>query len=346
VKSWLAVIAIGIGLAAAIGDAQASAREDVALRARVVFGALPAAAPRVSDPVTAAQVELGRRLYYETRLSKSQAISCNSCHPLDRFGADGLPTSPGHAGRLGARNAPTTLNAALLYRQFWDGRAADVEEQSKHPVVNPIEMALPGPDAVVAMLASIPGYAALFAEAFPADPEPITFDNFARAVGAFERGLLTPGRFDAFLGGDLDALSDAEVAGLATFLDTGCPACHSSRTIGGQMIQKIGVVHPFETEDRGRAGVTGLAIHERFFRVPSLRNAAKTAPYFHDGSVATLPDAIRLMGWHQLGRRLPPETIASIETFLGALTGTVDAAYVAAPVPFPSGPETPEPDPD
>jgi len=338
------LVAIGAGLAIANGAARADAREDAARRARLVFQPLPATAPRAGDPVTDAQVELGRRLYYEKRISKSQEISCNSCHQLDRFGVDGEPTSSGHKGQRGGRNSPTTLNAALHFAQFWDGRAPTVEEQAKGPVLNPIEMAMAGPEACVSVLASIPGYAPLFAAAFPDDPDPITYDNFARAVGAFERGLLTPSRFDAFLGGDLAALTDAEVAGLETFVQTGCPTCHAGSLLGGQMFQKIGLVHPYETKDLGRYDVTKQDADKHFFKVPSLRNVAKTGPYFHDGGVATLGEAIPLMGWHQLGRRLTPEEIASIEVFLGALTGSVDAAYVAAPEPLPSGADTPKPD--
>lgn len=327
---------------AAAEEARADARRDAARRARLVFQPLPAEALRADDPYTEAQIDLGRRLYYETRISKSQKLSCNSCHQLDRFGADGEPTSPGHEGQRGGRNSPTTLNAALHFAQFWDGRAATVEEQAKGPVLNPIEMGMPSPDMVIRVLESIPGYAPLFAEAFPGEAEPITYDNFARAVGAFERRLVTPGRFDAFLSGDDAALSDAEVAGLEAFVQNGCPTCHAGPLVGGMMFQKLGVVHPYETKDLGRYEVTKKEADKHFFKVPSLRNVAETGPYFHDGGVATLEEAIRLMGWHQLGKKLAPEEIASIATFLRSLTGTVDAAYVAAPEPLPSGPETPK----
>lgn len=337
-----AMLLLAVACAAA-GSAHAADRKDAARRARLVFQPLPAEAARAGDPVTDAQIDLGRRLYFETRISKSQTLSCNSCHPLARFGADGEPTSPGHEGERGGRNSPTTLNAALHFAQFWDGRAATVEEQAKGPVLNPVEMGMPSAEVVVSVLESIPGYAPLFAKAFPGDAKPITYDNFARAVGAFERRLTTPGRFDAFLGGDLDALSDAEVAGLEAFVQNGCPTCHAGPLVGGTTFQKIGIVHPYETKDLGRYDVTKEDADRYFFKVPSLRNVAETGPYFHDGGVASLDEAIRLMGWHQLGKQLTPEEIASIATFLRSLTSPVDAAYVAAPEPLPSGPSTPKP---
>ena len=337
-------VAVSLAACMAAGMARADAREDAARRARLIFPPLPAEAQRAGDPITDAQVELGRRLYYEKRLSKSQQISCNSCHLLNRFGVDGEPTSPGHKGQRGGRNSPTTLNAAFEFAQFWDGRAATVEEQAKGPVLNPIEMGMPKPEACVAVIESIPGYAALFAKAFPSDAKPVSYDNFARAVGAFERRLVTPSRFDEFLGGKTDALNDAEVAGLDTFLTTGCPTCHMGPTVGGQMFQKIGLVHPYETKDLGRYDVTKKEADKYFFKVPMLRNVAETGPYFHDGSVKTLDEAIRLMAWHQLGKKLEPAEIASIQTFLGSLTGKVDATYVAEPAPLPSGPNTPKPD--
>jgi cytochrome c peroxidase len=346
VRSGIGAAALALGSVVVSDVAQAQdARDEAARRARLVFQPLAAEAPRTGDPITDAQVDLGRRLYYETRISKSQQLSCNSCHQLDRFGADGEPTSPGHKGQRGGRNSPTTLNAAFHVAQFWDGRAPTVEEQAKGPVLNPIEMGMPSPEVVIGVLESIPGYAALFEKAFPGDPNPISYDNFARAIGAFERKLVTPSRFDAFLGGDRDALSAAEVAGLEAFVQTGCPTCHAGSLLGGMMFQKIGLVHPYETADLGRYDATKNETDKHFFKVPSLRNVAETGPYFHDGGIATLDEAIRLMAWHQLGVALEPAKIASIRAFLESLTGTVDESFVAAPVPLPSGPNTPKPDP-
>jgi cytochrome c peroxidase len=297
------------------------------------------------SPPSPALIDLGRRLYYDARLSKNHDISCSSCHQLDRFGVDGEATSPGHRGARGDRNSPTTYNAALHLAQFWDGRAEDVEAQAKGPVLNPVEMAMADSDQVVGVLKSIPGYVDAFAAAFEGQADPITYDNFAIAVGAFERGLVTPGPLDGYLQGEPGAMSDAQLAGMTLFIETGCTTCHMGAAVGGGLYQKLGLVHPYETADIGRAGVTGSDTDRHFFKVPSLRNITETGPYFHDGSVATLEEAVKLMAHHQLGRDLDDAQVASIVTFLGALKGTPDADYIAAPEPFPAGPQTPAPDP-
>ena len=201
-------------------------------------------------------------------------MACNSCPPLAHYGQDGEPTSPGHRGQRGGRNSPTVYNAAFHVSQFWDGRAANVEEQAKGPVLNPIEMAMPSEEAVVAVLASIPGYVEAFAVAFPDDDESLSYENMARAIGAFERKLATPGRFDAFMEGDLDALSAAELAGLQAFIETGCITCHIGPTVGGTLYQKLGLVKPYETADEGRFEVTGEEAQRKRCKVPSRRNSA------------------------------------------------------------------------
>jgi cytochrome c peroxidase len=323
------------------GPDRAALRE----RARGIFGELPDEATSEANPVTEAKVELGRMLYFDPRLSKNHDISCSSCHDLASFGVDGEPTSSGHAGQRGKRNAPTVYNAAFHLSQFWDGRAADVEEQAKGPVLNPVEMAMPDGDAVVAVLRSIPGYPPLFAAAFPGEEEPLSYDNMARAIGAFERRLVTPSPFDAFLEGQDAALDDAEVAGLAVFLDTGCISCHNGPAIGGGSYQKLGAVKPYPTEDTGRFEVTGQESDRFVFKVPSLRNVARTGPWFHDGSITSLEQAIRIMAEHQLGRTLTDAQVASIAAFLASLTGEVDVVYTAAPDLPESGPDTPAPDP-
>jgi cytochrome c peroxidase len=320
-------------------------RAAAAERAQAVFGALPAEAASEANPVTAEKIILGRMLYYDARLSKNHDISCNSCHLLDNFGVDSQSTSPGHRGQLGGRNSPTSYNAALHVAQFWDGRAPDVEEQAKGPVLNPVEMAMPDEATVVSLLHTIPGYAPLFASAFPGGGDPISYDNMARAIGAFERRLITPGRFDQFLAGDDASLSDEEVAGLVAFMDTGCITCHIGPTVGGTLYRKLGLVHPYPTDDAGRFALTGNEQDRGVFKVPSLRNIAKTGPWFHDGKIETLDDAIRIMAKHQLGRELDNTQVASIHAFLLALTGSIDEAYVARPVLPESGPNTPPPDP-
>lgn len=319
--------------AAGLAAAPAATPEATALQAQAaaLFQPLPAAVPGTTDPAAGAKVSLGRMLYYDARLSKGGDVSCNSCHGLDTYGVDNAPTSSGHQGQKGGRNSPTTYNAALHVAQFWDGRAADVEAQAKGPVLNPVEMAMADAAAVEAVLRAIPGYAAPFAAAFPGEAQPVTFDNMALAIGAFERGLVTPSAFDSFLGGDVAALDAGQLAGLKVFLDSGCGSCHNGVAIGGGTFQKLGLVKPFETADIGRAEATKNEADRFFFKVPSLRNIEKTAPYFHDGKVADLDAAVRLMAEHQLGRTLDEAQVAAIRSFLGSLTGTVPAEYVARP---------------
>ncbi len=309
-----------------------------------LFGQLPAVMTADGKAPAAELVDLGRMLYFDKRLSKNHDIACNSCHQLDRFGVDGEATSPGHQGQRGGRNSPTVYNAAVHLAQFWDGREPTVEAQAKGPVLNPIEMAMPSADAVVAVLKTIPGYAEPFSESFPGD-DPITYDNMATAIGAFERGLVTPGAFDRYVGGDATALTDVQEDGLDLFVSTGCATCHGGAALGGSTYQKMGAVEAYATADEGRKAVTGNDADAFVFKVPSLRNIAKTGPYFHDGSVADLGDAVRLMAKHQLGKQLDDGQVGSIVSFLGALTGEAPAAYFAEPTLPESGPETPKPDP-
>ena len=331
----------------AVTSSVADPAEIAALRtqAKAIFGVLPQDAWTTDRPISDAQVSLGRTLYYDPRLSKNHDISCNSCHQLDAFGVDGEPTSPGHKGQRGDRNSPTTLNAALHMAQFWDGRAADVEEQAKGPVLNPVEMAMSSPEAVVVVLDSIPGYRPLFAKAFPDEADPISYDNMGIAIGAFERGLITPAPLDAFIAGDDSALTSEQRVGLETFMKVGCIACHNGVGVGGSSYQKLGLVHPYPTEDKGREKVTGRPADRHVFKVPSLRNVHETGPWFHDGSIASLDEAVTIMAHHQLGQTLSPAQRRALIAFLGALTGRVDSAYVAAPELPASGPETPPADP-
>jgi cytochrome c peroxidase len=320
-------------------------RAELRQQALSVFRSLPEVVENPLDPSNDARVDLGRMLYYDARLSKNHDVSCNTCHLLSKWGVDGEPTSIGHRGQRGGRNAPTSLNAALHLAQFWDGRAADVEAQAKGPPLNPIEMAMPSEAAVVAVLESIPGYAPLFAAAFPDEAEPISYDNMARAIGAFERGLLTPGPLDDFMAGDDDALTDEQVAGLDDFIGVGCVSCHMGPAVGGTLYRKLGFVKPYPVEDPGREAVTGQPADRHVFKVPGLRNVENTGPWFHDGSLTDLAQVIRIMGEHQLGRTLTDEQVASLRVFLGVLTGRVDEEYVAEPELPASGPDTPAPDP-
>ena len=275
----------------------------------------------IDEEKNAALIKLGKTLYLDPRLSVNDKISCNSCHQLDNHGVDSEPTSPGHDNKRGGRNSPTTMNAALHIAQFWDGRASDVEEQALGPILNPIEMGMPNKGAVVSKLRAIDEYQPLFTKAFPDQEFPFNYNNIGVAIGAFERTLLTPSRFDDYLKGDEDALNKKEQSGLNKFIKAGCATCHNGVAIGGNSYKKIGLVEPYDTDDMGRFEVTQIESDKKTFKVPSLRNITKTGPYFHDGSVETLDEAIRLMAKHQLGKEVDSSFIKDIKAFLASLTG-------------------------
>jgi cytochrome c peroxidase len=304
----------------AITVASSAQADDTSWKA--AFAPLPDSAATADYPTTPERVALGRSLYLDTRLSKNNKMSCNSCHNLSTFGVDNEPTSPGHEGKRGGRNSPTSFNAALHVAQFWDGRAKDVEAQALGPILNPGEMGMPSEQQVVDRLKADPKTVEAFKKAFPGEADPLTYQNVGKAIGAFERTLITPSRFDAYLKGDEKALSSAEVDGAKLFVQTGCTACHMGATLGGQMYQKLGLVKEYDTKDLGRFEVTKSEADKKFFKVPSLRNVAKTGPYFHDGSIKTLDQAVSIMAEYQLGKQLTKEQVTSIVTFLGSLTGT------------------------
>lgn len=288
--------------------------------ASAVLGVLPAKMPG-AEKDSPERVALGEKLYFDQRLSKNDSQSCNSCHNVKdgNGGVDNQPTSTGAFGKKGGRNSPTVLNAGFHLAQFWDGRAADLQAQAKGPILNPVEMAMPNEKAVLDKLQKTE-YPDLFKKAFPGVDKPMTYDNLAEAIAAFERTFVTPSRFDDYLAGQDQALTDAEKAGLETFLKSGCTACHSGPVIGGNAYKKMGLVKPYETKDLGRFDVTKKEEDRFVFKVPSLRNIALTAPYFHDGQSATLEDAVTKMGVHQLGKNLSQEEVSSIVAFLKALT--------------------------
>ncbi len=215
------------------------AENELLTTANTFFKVLPAMAENPENPITEIKVKLGKILYYDTRLSKKGNISCNSCHNLASFGVDNLPTSPGDDGVLGGRNSPTVLNSALQFVQFWDGREPDVEAQAGGPVLNPVEMAMPDEHAVIDRLSKIEMYQQLFKEAFPEEETSITYDNLKKAIGAFERTLMTPSRFDEYLAGKTDALNEQEQKGLKSFIEVGCTTCHIGENLGGTMYQKF-----------------------------------------------------------------------------------------------------------
>jgi cytochrome c peroxidase len=272
---------------------------------------------------TPARVKLGRELFFEKKLSANNTQSCNSCHAVDqnRGGVDNEPTSPGAFGKRGGRNSPTVLNAGFHVAQFWDGRAKTLEDQAKGPVLNPGEMAMPSEAAVIEKLKAEKKYVGSFKKAFPGESDPITYDNFAKAVGAFERTLRTHDRFDDFLKGDDKALTATELKGLDTFLSIGCTTCHAGPLLGGNDYKKLGILNAYEnTSDKGRIEVTKEDYDEFVFKVPSLRNIALTAPYFHDGTQKTLEETIQKMAWLQLGKKLTADETRDLNAFLRALS--------------------------
>jgi len=296
------------------------------------FAPVPAEFASIENPITLAKIKLGRMLYYDARLSGDGSVSCNNCHELSRYGVDGQATSDGIRGQLGSRNSPTVYNAAGEFVQFWDGRAADVEEQAKGPVLNPVEMGMKSPAAVEVRLKSIPGYVEAFQRAFPGEADPVTFDNTAKAIAAFERRLVTPSRWDAFLQGDSAALTPEEKQGFKTFLASGCAACHSGTLVGGAKYAKLGLAKSYpDTSDKGRYDVTKRASSEYVFKVPTLRNIAATGPYFHNGKVPTLDQAVSQMGEYQLGRALSPSEVSSIVCWLKTLNGNLPQDYISQP---------------
>lgn len=308
--------------------------------AREYFAPLPSADDVIrSAGITDAQIELGTALYFDPRMSSGGDVSCASCHGLDSGGVDNLQFSVGHNGALGERNAQTVLNAVFNVDQFWDGRASDLAEQAKGPVVAAVEMANT-PGNLIATLNSMPGYQKMFKAAFPSDSNPISFDNFAQAIEAFETTLITPSRFDAFLHGDENALTIAEQIGLSYFMDLGCSACHNGVNIGGGEYQFFGAVEqPSEIvmprHDKGLGAFTAGSEKDYMFRVAPLRNINLTAPYFHSGAVDELEEAVQLMALYQLGTRVDDEVAEMIVSFLNTLEGEVPS------VDFPDLPKLP-----
>jgi cytochrome c peroxidase len=291
-------------------------------QANSMFGVIGDKMPG-SENDTPELIALGDKLYHEVAMSGNNTESCNTCHMLDqgKYGVDNLPTSLGAKGKSGTRNSPTVLDAGFQIAQFWDGRAANLAEQAKGPVLNPIEMGMPSEKIVVKKIGNIPEYQELFAVAYPGQKNPVNYNNIVNAIAAFERTLVTHNRFDDFVKGDWQAMSAEERDGLETFINTGCIACHLTPTLGGHMYQKMGLVHAYSnTADLGRQEVTKNETDKFVFKVPMLRNVAETYPYYHDGSVASLDSAITKMAWLQLGKKFTPEETGSVKIFLAALT--------------------------
>ena len=310
-------------------------------------GVLHAADKEPIQPITAAKVanpamvELGKKLFFDPRLSRSGFISCNSCHNLSMGGTDNIKTSIGHNWQRGPINSPTVLNSSMNVAQFWDGRAKDLQEQAGGPIANPGEMAFTH-ELAIDVLASIPAYRTEFRQGFGQDK--LTIEQVTRAIAAFEEVLVTPGsRFDQWLMGKKSALSKDELAGYQLFKSSGCIACHNGPAVGGNTFQKMGVVEPYKTAmtAQGRSAVTGKDADRFNFKVPTLRNVDLTYPYFHDGEAATLTQAVDVMGRLQLGRTFTPDENAKLVAFLKTLTGK--QPQLVLPILPPSSDTTPRP---
>jgi cytochrome c peroxidase len=317
----LGIVAVGAVLlfSPAMGD---ELREN----ASAVFKPVPSTIPAAKNNViTSEKIALGKALFFDPRLSASGVFSCNSCHNLATGGDDNLETSIGHGWQKGPRNSPTVLNSIFNEAQFWDGRAEDLKAQAKGPVQAGVEMANT-PEQVETTLKSMPQYVDWFKAAFPGEKSPVTFDNMAKAIEAFEATLLTPAPFDKYLNGDDAALTAEQKKGLALFMDKGCAACHGGINVGGQGYYPFGVVEKpgaevLPKDDKGRFAVTKTADDQYVFRAAPLRNVAITAPYFHSGKVWDLKQAVAIMSSSQLGTELEPGEVDAIVAFLQSLTG-------------------------
>ncbi|MCG6939920.1 MAG: c-type cytochrome [Thiohalocapsa sp.] len=305
--------------------------------ALAAWEALPEQPPIPADnPQNDAKILLGKTLYFDPRFSEHGTLSCNSCHNVMAAGDDNRPNSIGMHDARGGRSAPTVWNAAFYSVQFWDGRAATLEDQAKGPVVNPVEMGMENLEAAMARLRQIDGYTPMFQAAFPGDDNPVTADNAAKAVAAFERTLITPdSAYDRYARGDDSAMTEQQVRGMETFAELGCTACHSGANFSGpQLPMGTGFFQKFPTypgsdyeakydltTDNGRFEATGNDADKHMWRVPTLRNVALTAPYFHNGSVPTLNEAVHVMAKTQLNKDLTDEQAADLVAFLNALSG-------------------------
>ncbi len=330
-KHPIATLFLSTSLATSL--AGMAAANDLRDMAREYFEPLPSTIPSVKDnPITPEKIDLGKALFFDPRLSASGVFSCYSCHNLATGGDDNLETSIGHGWQKGPRNSPTVLNAVLNEAQFWDGRAEDLKAQAKGPIQAGVEMANT-PETVIETLNSMPQYGEWFTAAFPEEAAPVTFDNMAKAIEAFEATLITPAPFDAFLNGNDDALSAEAQEGLQLFVDKGCAACHSGVNVGGHGYYPFGLIEKpgaevLPPDDKGRFAVTETVDDEYVFRASPLRNVSVTAPYFHSGKVWDLKVAVQIMAESQLGEELTDAEADSIVAFLDSLTGSVPEVTV------------------
>ena len=311
--------------------------KEIGDRVRQMYQPLATSADNPENVSSPEKVHLGKVLYFDKRLSKDGTQSCNSCHNMSTYGVDNLPVSPGDNGGNGTRNSPTVLNAAFHSTQFWDGRAKDVEQQAGMPITNPVEMAIPSEAFLVERLSGIEMYKELFAKVYPDEEKPLTYENIAKSIAAFERTLITPAKWDDYLTGSAGALTLEQRRGLKSFLDAGCVSCHVGSLLGGNMFQKFGVYGNYweytksAVIDEGRFAETKNEGDKYMFKVPSLRNITETHPYFHDGSVADLGEAVKIMAKVNLNKDLTDGEVSDIVAFLGSLTGEVTEEMSSMP---------------
>lgn len=296
--------------------------------ARARFSPLPETLAGPEHSMAPALVNLGRKLFFDKRLSVDGTVSCETCHLPGLHATDGRNRAVGVENRLNLRNAPTLLNAALQFRAHWDGSRENVEDQAKQSLIGPTSFGNPDYPSVIAKLKTL-GYEKDFQMAFPGTADPIQPDHWGQAIGAYERTLVSPSPFDAYLKGSMGALTDTAKRGLRLFIEVGCANCHDGTLLGGMRYAKFGLFEevPNTTGDEGRARVTQLASDQRIFKIPQLRNVAMTPPYFHDGAVEELNDAIRIMGKVQLNRELTPSEIQDLRAFLESLSGPVPSHF-------------------
>jgi len=341
----LVLITAGVLAAATWGASAANDGEQALLaRAQAIFKPLPKDASTPDRPVTPERVELGRALFFEPRVSSDGRQSCALCHNPFFYGGDALPQSVGNSGKALPRNVPTVFNTALQFVQHYGGNRVDVEEQAVKALTSALAYGNKDYAEAEARLRAIPGYREMFAKAFPGEAEPVTVQNWGLAIGAYERVLLTPAPFDKYLQGDANAISAQAKQGLDKFMNYGCSGCHSGVVVGGTMFQKFGITADYWTltgskehevlkgRDKGRFHDTKDEADAYIFKVQQLRNVAATPPYFHDGSVAELGDAVRVMAKLQLGRDLSDGDVKDIVAFLETLTGETPASFAQVPI--------------
>jgi len=335
---WLVAAVPVVGIIVLIAGAGRAADTELRTQALSLFRPLVIDPSSASDALASRRVGLGKLLYFEPRVSADGTVSCARCHQPALYGTDALPRSIGAGQRLHPRHAPTVLNAAIQFVQHWRGDRNSVEDQAMQALIAPPSYGNLNYESAIAKIRAIPAYTSLFAQAFPGPADPITPEHWGQAIGAYVRTLVTPAPFDRFLAGDDAAVSTSAQKGLRAFMQIGCAGCHNGPGIGGTMYQKFGLREDYwtatasRTIDKGRFDVTKDPADMYVFKVPMLRNVAVTAPYFHDGGVATLPEAVRVMARVQLGRKLTDAELEDLVAFLESLTGRLPEDFTTSPI--------------